>query len=243
MQPWLNDIARIPASGLRYARGRRVQPVALVIHYTAWGGDALEQARAWQRKPSTDGEKRSAHFAIGRDGEMVQCVPLDDTAWHCGGSILPATKVLRGPTADARKGSANRASIGIELCNRGFAVGDEATVFRGAHRNPACREMAWEAYPFVQLESLEALVHRIADAVPTLEYVIGHEDIASKDVGTTKVKVDPGPAFLWDHIDWGRLFVVRRNYTEHVWEPHVTQAQESRWNGPGPTPRGVDPGP
>lgn len=58
-----------------------MQPVFLVIHYT--GDDSLGGAVAWLKQPEA---KASAHFVIGRDGEVVQMVPINRRAWHAGAS-------------------------------------------------------------------------------------------------------------------------------------------------------------
>ncbi len=47
--------------------------------------------------------KVSAHFVIGRAGELYQLVSLDDVAWHCGHSVFKGRE------------NCNEYSIGIEL--------------------------------------------------------------------------------------------------------------------------------
>lgn len=46
----------------------------------------------------------SAHFFVGHDGEIWQCVEENDTAWHCGASSYK------------HKECRNSNSIGVELC-------------------------------------------------------------------------------------------------------------------------------
>lgn len=48
----------------------------------------------------------SAHFFVGHDGEIWQCVEENDTAWHCGASSYK------------HKECRNSNSIGVELCVR-----------------------------------------------------------------------------------------------------------------------------
>ncbi|MDO5575946.1 MAG: N-acetylmuramoyl-L-alanine amidase [Fibrobacter sp.] len=58
----------------------------------------------------------SSHFLIGRDGVVLNLVPVEKKAWHCGGSIMPEP--------DCRT-SVNEFSIGIELAataESGFTV-------------------------------------------------------------------------------------------------------------------------
>ena len=47
----------------------------------------------------------SAHFVVGRDGRVVQMVPIEKRAWHAGVSVLDGV------------GSVNNYSVGIEMVN------------------------------------------------------------------------------------------------------------------------------
>lgn len=236
MTDWLEGYARIPASRTRYSTRRGVKVRGVVVHYTATPLEAEAQAEAWTER----GSSRSAHFTIGRDGTVVQCVPLDRASWHCGGSVLPSDAVWRrGVTEKGRTGSANRPTIGIELCNLGFGVPDEGyPLYLGRHRNPRSRRSAWEAYPYPQVEALEALVTKLAEAVPSLRYLCGHDDIANHQVSPKKIKVDPGPAFPWGLAAWGRLVVVRRDFELERWAVEPTNPQPppptnpNGWSGP-----------
>ena len=48
----------------------------------------------------------SAHFIVGKDGRVVQMVPVEKRAWHAGPSVLEGV------------GSVNDYSVGIEMVNR-----------------------------------------------------------------------------------------------------------------------------
>lgn len=68
----------MPADPSNYHR-TRIRPTNLVvIHETDGHGVAQDTAAMWQRP----GVKTSAHFVIGQDGTVVQCVALADVAWH-----------------------------------------------------------------------------------------------------------------------------------------------------------------
>ena len=65
-------------------------------------------------EPTTEGtigiflntaRKVSAHFVVGRDGRVVQMVPVERRAWHAGPSVLDGTPSL------------NDFSVGIEMVN------------------------------------------------------------------------------------------------------------------------------
>jgi N-acetyl-anhydromuramyl-L-alanine amidase AmpD len=49
----------------------------------------------------------SAHYVVGKDGEVVKMVPLSEAAWHAGRSRHPVGG-----------GAVNLRSVGIELVNR-----------------------------------------------------------------------------------------------------------------------------
>jgi N-acetylmuramoyl-L-alanine amidase len=53
----------------------------------------------------TPARRVSAHFVVGRDGRVVQMVPIERRAWHAGSSVLDNV------------GSVNNFSVGIEMVN------------------------------------------------------------------------------------------------------------------------------
>ena len=160
------------------------------MHYTAGRGDAERTAKFFERGKV----KASAHFAMSRDGEVVQCVDTDRSAWHAGKS-------------DFRNegGSTNRKSIGVELCNAGWNCSkvDEDKIFTGRHRNPASRKNKWEIYQEEQIEAVKKLCQELKELHPSLQFVTGHEDIKNSDVVDIRGgKLDPGPLFPWNDICW-----------------------------------------
>jgi len=65
-------------------------------------------------EPTTEGTERifldrarkvSAHFVVGKDGKIVQMVPLEKRAWHAGTSVFDGVKRV------------NDYSVGIEIVN------------------------------------------------------------------------------------------------------------------------------
>lgn len=75
-------------------------PTLLVMHYTASGGTALDDAKFFEKQTKAGA---SAHLIIGRDGKLYQCESLKTIAHHAGRSAW------RG------RNSCNSFSIGIEL--------------------------------------------------------------------------------------------------------------------------------
>lgn len=84
------ELTQRPASPANYG-SRGGQPVDLLVIHTTQGTAA--SALWWFADAAASS---SAHFVVGKDGCVWQCVPLDRAAWHAG------------------NGNVNRRSIGIE---------------------------------------------------------------------------------------------------------------------------------
>lgn len=208
-------------------RGRSRYTVdLLVIHYTAGKGDERTTARVF----ASPRREASAHFCIGRGGGVAQCVDVDDAAWHAGdggharaptveqlddvgvGGLVPLAQVPMRPKVN------NLRSIGIELCNRGWAPRGPGAYVAGTHRNPACGSTSWESYAEPQLATLVTVVKCLRERFPTMRYVTGHEDVTHQDtLGKPGAKVDPGPAFPWSCLAGLGLRRVAYDFTAHGW--------------------------
>lgn len=77
----------------------------IILHAT--GGESYEGAISWLCNPKSG---VSAHYVIGRAGEIAKLVPTSMCAWHAGKAKHPA---------DGRC-NVNLRSIGIELVNRNY---------------------------------------------------------------------------------------------------------------------------
>ena len=77
-------------------------PDTIVIHFTA--GSSLTSSVNVLTDPDSG---VSAHFAVGRNGNIVQMLPTNKVAWHAGESHFEGRSGL------------NKYSIGIELDNAG----------------------------------------------------------------------------------------------------------------------------
>jgi N-acetyl-anhydromuramyl-L-alanine amidase AmpD len=85
----------LAAASSAYRRGPAKRPVSKIIcHITDGHGRAINTAAMF----ATPGCRTSAHFVIGQDGQIIQCVRLDDIAYHAH--------------------LANGTSVGIEHCAR-----------------------------------------------------------------------------------------------------------------------------
>ena len=72
----------------RYSRpGTTLKKVKnIFVHYTANPGTSAEQNRSYFANLAETGERSaSAHFIIGYDGEIIQCIPLEEEAYAVKG--------------------------------------------------------------------------------------------------------------------------------------------------------------
>jgi N-acetylmuramoyl-L-alanine amidase len=92
---------------------------ALVIHWVANAGSTAQQNRAYFESLKAQDPNRdqkilrwaSAHFIVGITGEVVQCIPCEEMAYHVGATSYT-------PQALRCLGSyPNNCTIGIELCH------------------------------------------------------------------------------------------------------------------------------
>lgn len=170
--------------------GGPLQPLFLVLHYTA--GSSLESAvqSLCTRKPSGNA---SAHLVLGRDGHVVQLAPFNVVTWHAGISQWQGYRGL------------NQCAIGLEMDNAGVLDdigGRYHTWFRSevpaadvqhAAQASGGPVRAWHAYTRVQIERALAIAELLASHYGLAD-VLGHSDIAPGR------KIDPGPAFPLAHV-------------------------------------------
>lgn len=137
------DALRVDLSPHRSSR--KGVPIDLVVlHATA--GATLEGAVAWFKNPQS---KVSAHYVIGKDGQVVEMVPLDLQAWHAGRCRMKIDgKIVR---------NINSRSIGIELVNLNNGV---------------------DPYPPQQLNALKRVLAELKLRIPTLRFLVGHKEVA-----------------------------------------------------------------
>lgn len=189
-----------PSPNRYEGRDRTVDTI--VMHYTASKGSASAVAALFAQ-PS---RKASAHFVVGRDGVVWECVDLADGAWHAGDGRFPSTVQLTRPTGTyipytevpKKPRDVNMRSIGIEVVNAGWLEGGPSPYGNARHRNPASRSTKWESYAEKQIEAVRNLVGWCVQQVPTLKWITGHEDVTNRfTLGKTGGKLDPGPLFPW----------------------------------------------
>lgn len=201
----------------------RATPKIVVMHFT-YGASARSSAE-WFRNPSNPGA--SAHVVIGRDGNIIQCLDLDQIAWHAGKSRWGDLVGL------------NAHAFGVELANWGYLRETPAgwTSYTGVriadpvlavHKNGnpdgSQRTLGWEPYPPVQFDAAVALAQALVTTYGVNE-VVGHDDIAKGR------KWDPGPAFDMARFR-ARLFGERAESGDNRMVVRVREGLNLR-HGPG----------
>lgn len=173
----------IPAGKGNYnARKDSNHPKYLVMHYTT--GTQLQSTINTFRN---SGNGVSTHLVIGRDGRVIQMVPFNQAAYHCGFGSWEGDRNL------------NNLTIGIELDNAGRLTNIDGKWTKRGHIVPDNRveeALHWkdrnvrtyERFTDVQLE----VALRVARALVNhygLKDIIGHDEIS------LETRYDPGPLF------------------------------------------------
>lgn len=169
---------------------RNGHPIDLVVlHFTGGNGDEMALGRFFGM-PS---RRAASHYGVGRTGRVAQYVSESRAAWHAGDGKAPRDL---SDTSSTPLDNVNRRSIGIEICNRGFAPSRKGRARAdGRHRNPRSKSTSWEAFTAQQIAAVVTLLGEIHMRHPGI-IVTGHEDVTNY-VTAGGSKTDPGPAWPW----------------------------------------------
>lgn len=117
----------------------------IVLHDTEGEGDPESVVSWW----ASNGNLVAAHFVIGKDGHIVQCVPLDSIAHHAGYGDTGHNELF-GIEEDGRDDMLGTVPIGsayADYAMNAWSVGIELVHVGGSGD-----------YPAEQLEALDALI-------------------------------------------------------------------------------------
>ncbi len=149
----------------------------LVVHCTELPD--LETAREYGERIHypESGTGNSGHYYIDRDGSTELWVPENHVANHVRGY--------------------NERSVGVELVNQG----------RFPDWLRSDKQAMTEPYPAEQIDALVALINALAQRIPALRRISGHEvldteRVPASDDPDTRVwrKRDPGEQFPWAEV-------------------------------------------
>ncbi|HET9589560.1 MAG TPA: N-acetylmuramoyl-L-alanine amidase [Anaerolineales bacterium] len=169
---------------------RNVAPKYIIMHFTT--GTKMDSTIAHFKSPSAG---VSTHLLIGRDGRVVQFLPFDRIAYHCGYSWWE------------RQSNLNKFSIGIELDNAGLLRKgpdgqwmsrkiviprehvEQAVHWKQIRSNDPRRFPGWEKFPEAQLQVALNIVKALVQRYPSIVEILGHDDVNLPN------RYDPGPLF------------------------------------------------
>lgn len=170
------------------------QPEGIIIHFTA--GYSAESSADWMRNPAS---KASAHFVVGKMGEIIQLVDLNKKAWHAGASVWK------------EKSGASSYTFGIEVDNIGpltLSGGKMLNIYGKPYEGAVVaariatnsrddsKVRYYASYTMAQFDSVRKLCDYLCYNFRINPLAImGHEHVAPAR------KVDPGPAWSWHLID------------------------------------------
>lgn len=139
----LNDYSR-PGAGLKKVK-------SIFVHYTANPGTTAQQNRSYfANLAKTHERSASAHFIIGYDGELIQCIPLEEQAYAV------ATR--------------NEDSVSIECCYQ-----DEEGKFTQETYDTLVHTLAWLTQEY-HLSTDDILRHYDCGGKMCPIYYVEHED-------------------------------------------------------------------
>lgn len=130
----------------------------IVLHDTEGGGSPQNVIEGW----ASNEQRVAAHFVVGKDGTVVQCVPMDNIAHHAGYGNRGYNAQFGVPEdgRDDKRGTSsydygmNGYSIGIELVHEGWSG---------------------ERYPEAQLDALDRLIAYIDSCYGFQSTIIDHK--------------------------------------------------------------------
>lgn len=178
-------------------KGGAITPSVIVLHDTAGRMEAGTSV-SWLCNPAA---KASAHFVVGREGDVTQLAPTNVSTWHAGSSRFNG------------KTNVNGFSVGIEIVNPGimqWGSPGRAKAWYGqqfdideyeivAATTPEHGSGVWMPYTEAQIEAVIGMCSALVAAYPTITDITTHWAISPGR------KVDTNPLFPLDQVR-GRVF-------------------------------------
>lgn len=125
----------------------------IVIHYFGGLATAKNLALYWARTYAG----ASAHYAVGHDGQIYQCVEDDDIAWHCGAK-----------------------SYKHAVCRNSNSIGIEMAVKKNSTKTQKATDKDWYFTPETVAATVELTKMLMKKYSIPAENVIRHYDVTGK---------------------------------------------------------------
>jgi N-acetyl-anhydromuramyl-L-alanine amidase AmpD len=150
-----------------FTQGRKgFKPIAIVIHIME---GTLDGTDSWFGSRSSN---VSAHYGIGKNGELHQYVKEEDTAWHAGRVDHPSWKLIK-PAED---------EAGMYINPNYYTIGIE---------HEGSEDTDWTEEMYATSSDLIAAIAQRWDITLDRDHVVGHHEIYSlKDCPGTKVDLN-----------------------------------------------------
>lgn len=172
---------------------KNLTPKYVILHYT--GNNLFESAINTLTNKEND---VSAHFVVGRGGELAQLVELDDVAFHAGSSNWKGLNGL------------NQHSFGIEMACCGPLIKRGKNFYSWNNKLIPFDEVyfdsnnkPWQTYTHKQLEVVFDITKLLVKEYKLID-VIGHEDVSYGR------KTDPSISFPMETLR--KQIFGRKNY-------------------------------
>jgi N-acetylmuramoyl-L-alanine amidase len=121
-------IAERHLSQNRFSRpGTPIDPIkSIIVHYVGNPGQSADRVRDYfdglKTQDAADAKpdrSASAHYVVGLRGEIIQCIPENEVAYHCGAAnYTPWAREYFGEYCTNPRKSPNLCTLGIELCHK-----------------------------------------------------------------------------------------------------------------------------
>jgi N-acetylmuramoyl-L-alanine amidase len=173
----------IAAHEKNYNPDKKLEPRFVMIHFTT--GTHMQQTIHTFLNPENG---VSSHLLVGRTGRVVQFVPFDKVAFHCGLSTWEEERDL------------NRFAIGIEVDNagqlrtteKGFMRRDKVIPNDQVRKKKHWKESferPWQTFTEEQIRVVQEIVGVLKERYPTIKEILGH------DMVNLVNRLDPGPFY------------------------------------------------
>ena len=158
LPPWV-EVQIIEVDGIS-RRGEKLEDIQnIVIHYVANPGSSAQANHDWYANPESE---VSSHFLIGLEGEVIQCIPLDEYS--------------------SASNHRNKDTISIEVCHP-----DETGKFTGESYHSLVQLTAW-LLEVSELQPEDVIRHYDLTGKDCPRYFVSQEDawqIFLEDVART----------------------------------------------------------